>query len=48
MTANSACCDDSASSEEIFTGNVGPILNEIRHALKKLLEDGVLPNRWLK
>jgi hydrogenase-1 operon protein HyaF len=40
MTANSACCDDSASSEEIFTGNVGPILNEIRHALNKLLEDG--------
>lgn len=40
MNGNSSACGQSNCADEIITGNVTPILNEIRHALKKLLEDG--------
>jgi len=40
MNSNSSGCEDTACSDEIITGNVAPILNEIRHALKKLLDEG--------
>ena len=33
-------CSEMDCSDELITGNVAPILNEIRHALKKLLEKG--------
>lgn len=35
-----ACNDATTCGEEIYTGNVTPILNEIRHALNTLLETG--------
>ena len=35
-----ACNNGTACDDEIYTGNVTPILNEIRHALNTLLETG--------
>ena len=35
-----ACNNGTACGDEIYTGNVTPILNEIRHALNTLLETG--------
>jgi len=35
-----ACNNGTACGDEIYTGNVTPILNEIRHALITLLETG--------
>ncbi|MFW2438075.1 MAG: hydrogenase expression/formation C-terminal domain-containing protein [Arenicellales bacterium] len=40
MNGNASSCEETACSDELSTGNVTPILNEIRHALKKLLEEG--------
>ncbi len=40
MASSSVCSSNCAADDEIITGNVGPILNEVRHALSKLLEDG--------
>jgi hydrogenase-1 operon protein HyaF len=40
MNGNSSSCGQTASSDELITGNVTPILNEIRHALEKLLDEG--------
>ena len=40
MNGNSSSCGQTAGSDELITGNVIPIINEIRHALEKLLEDG--------
>ena len=40
MNGNASPCEETACSDDIITGNVTPILNEIRHALEKLLEDG--------
>jgi len=40
MNENSSSCEETACSDELYTGNVTPILNEIRHALKKLLKEG--------
>jgi len=40
MNGKSSCSEETACSDELYTGNVTPILNEIRHALKKLLEEG--------
>ena len=40
MNGNSSSCGQAAGSDELITGNVIPIINEIRHALEKLLEDG--------
>ena len=35
-----ACNDGTACGDEIYTGNVTPILNEIKHALNTLIETG--------
>ncbi|MEA1888679.1 MAG: hydrogenase expression/formation C-terminal domain-containing protein [Pseudomonadota bacterium] len=40
MNGNASSCGQAAGSDDLITGNVNPILNEIRHALKKLLEEG--------
>jgi hydrogenase-1 operon protein HyaF len=40
MNGNSSSCGQTPCSDELITGNVTPILNEIRHALEKLLEEG--------
>jgi HupH hydrogenase expression protein, C-terminal conserved region len=40
MNGNSSSCEQTACSDELITGNVTPILNEIRHALEKLLGEG--------
>lgn len=39
MTANSACSENGCG-DAVYTGNVIPLLNEIRHALAALLESG--------
>ena len=40
MNGNASSCGQIADAEELVTGNVFPILNEIRHALTKLLDEG--------
>lgn len=40
MLDNAAPNSNTGCGEEIFTGNVVPILNEIRHALQRLIDDG--------
>ncbi|MCK5361195.1 MAG: hypothetical protein KAJ95_11240 [Gammaproteobacteria bacterium] len=40
MNGNASSCGQTAGSDELITGNVTPILNEVRHALNKLLEQG--------
>ena len=40
MNGNTSSCGQTACSDELITGNVAPIINEVRHALNKLLEEG--------
>ena len=40
MSGNTSSCGQTACSDELITGNVAPIINEVRHALNKLLEEG--------
>jgi len=40
MNGDASSCGQTACSDELITGNVTPIINEIRHALKKLLDEG--------
>jgi hydrogenase-1 operon protein HyaF len=40
MSGSSSGCEQFSGSDEIVTGNVTPILNEVRHALEKLIEGG--------
>ena len=39
MLENAATTQDGCGGGGIFTGNVAPILNEIRHALQRLLDE---------
>ena len=39
MLENMATDDNACAEGNIFTGNVAPILNEIRHALQRLLDE---------
>ena len=39
MTANSACSENGCG-DGVYTGNVIPLLNEIKHALAELLDSG--------
>lgn len=40
MNGSSSSCGQATSADELITGNVTPIINEIRHALQKLLDEG--------
>ena len=40
MNGKPSSCGQTACSDELITGNVAPIINEVRHALNKLLEEG--------
>jgi hydrogenase-1 operon protein HyaF len=40
MNGDASSCGQTDCSDELITGNVTPIINEIRHALKKLLDEG--------